>query len=316
MKIQSVLGPVDSEDLGQTLIHEHIMCVDWSMRMNFGLRYFDYEWMAETGAAMLKKAREEYGIRTVVDGTPVNLGRDVRLMAEISERSGVNIIASSGFYYQEEPCLASRSADDIYEWLDLECSEGIDGTGIWPGILKTAVGADGVTPMLEHVLTAAGRVSDSRRLPIFCHHDVSVRNGMEILDVFEKSRADLSRIIMGHSGDTDDCEYLISMLKRGCFLGMDRFAYCDVSLSLDKRVKVIAELFQKGYEKQLVLSHDYGIYMGFQGTMEDEKKKDHLNCEVDYTFIHRNVLPALRQYGLTEQDMRLLMVDNPRRLFT
>lgn len=315
MKVQSVLGPVDSGELGQTLAHEHITCMDWSMRMNFGLKYFDFEWVAQTAAAMLKKAREEWGIQTIVDGTPINLGRDVKLLAEVSRRSGVNIIASSGFYYQEDPCLSGRPAEEIDGWLDQECTEGIDGTDILPGILKSAVGTNGVTPMLKHVLTAVGRVAARRQLPIFCHHDVKARSGMDILDIFEKSQVDLSRVIVGHSGDTDDRDYLLSMAERGCFLGMDRFAYCDVTLSLAKRVQVMVDLFRKGYGKQLILSHDYGVYMGFQGTMDDEKQKDHQNNEVDYTLIHRKVLPALRSSGLTEQDIHLLMVENPRRLW-
>lgn len=232
MKVQSVLGPVDSEKLGQTLAHEHIVCLDWSMRMNFGLKYFDFDWVAKTGAAMLKKAREEWEVQTIVDGTPINLGRDVRLLAQISRESGVNIIASSGFYYQEEPCLSGRSAEEIDGWLDQECREGIDGTGILPGILKSAAGADGVTSMVKNILTAVGRVAARHQLPIFCHHDVKARSGMEILDIFEKSGVDLSRVILGHSGDTDDRDYLLSMVERGCCLGMDRFAYCDVSLSL------------------------------------------------------------------------------------
>lgn len=316
MKVQSVLGPIDSDKLGQILAHEHITCMDWSMRMSFGLKYFDFDWVAKTGAAMLKKAREEWGIQTLVDGTPINLGRDVKLLAEVSKGSGVNIIASSGFYYQDEPCLSARSAEELDEWLDQECTEGLEGTDILPGILKSAVGADGITPMLSNVLTAVGRVSARRQLPIFCHHDVRVKSGMDILDIFEKSQADISRVIVGHSGDTDDRDYLLSMLKRGCFLGMDRFAYCDVTLSMDERVRVIVDLFQKGYAKQLLLSHDYGVYMGFQGTMEDEKKKERANNGVDFTLIHRKVLPALQRYGLTEQDLQLLMVENPRRLLT
>lgn len=314
MKVQSVLGPIDSEKLGQTLAHEHITCMDWSMRMSFGLKYFDFDWVAKTGAAMLRKAREEWGIQTLVDGTPINLGRDVKLLAEVSRGSGMNIIASSGFYYQEEPCLSGRSAEEIDHWLDQECTEGMDGTDILPGILKSAVGAGGITPMLNNVLTAVGRVSARRQLPIFCHHDVRAKSGMDILDIFEKTQTDVRRVIIGHSGDTNDRDYLLSMLKRGCFLGMDRFAYCDVTLSMDERVQVIVDLFQKGYGKQLLLSHDYGVYMGFQGTMEDEKQKDHQNNEVDFTLIHRKVLPSLQRYGLTEQEIHLLTVENPKRL--
>lgn len=316
MKIHSVLGLIDSEELGHTLTHEHISCADWSMRINCGSRYFDYEWVAKTGAAMFQKAREQCHIQTIVDGTPINLGRDVRLMAEVSRRSGVNIIASSGFYYQEEPCLMYRPVEEIEEYLNYECSVGIDGTNILPGILKCAVGAAGITPMLKNILIAVGRTARRQQLPIFCHHDVQARSGMDILDTFEKAGADLSRIIVGHSGDTDDCDYLCAMLKRGCFLGMDRFAYCDISLRLEKRLQVIMELYQKGYGKQLILSHDYGVYMGFQGTMDDEKKKLHPDGAMDFTFIHQTVLPALRKLGLTEQDIHQLMAENPKRLLS
>jgi len=79
MMIQGVLGPIDTAELGQTLMHEHITCADWSMRMNFGARFFEFDQVAEIAAGQLGKAKA-LGVRTVVDGTPVNLGRDIRLI--------------------------------------------------------------------------------------------------------------------------------------------------------------------------------------------------------------------------------------------
>ena len=72
MMIQGVLGPIDTAELGQTLMHEHITCADWSMRMNFGARFFEFDQVAEIAAGQLGKAKA-LGVRTVVDGTPVNL---------------------------------------------------------------------------------------------------------------------------------------------------------------------------------------------------------------------------------------------------
>ena len=99
MKIQSVLGPVDTSELGQVLMHEHLTCADWSMRMNFGSRFYEADKVTEMACGMLDKAAQQ-GVATVVDGTPVNLGRDIHLMRDVARRTGLNIIASTGFYYQ------------------------------------------------------------------------------------------------------------------------------------------------------------------------------------------------------------------------
>ena len=145
MKIQGVLGGLDTQALGQTLMHEHVSCADWSMRMNFGARFFEYDKVLEMAVGQFNKAKA-LGVRTVVDGTPVNLGRDARLIRDVAERTGLNFIASSGFYYQEEPWLAFRDGEQIYDLLMGECADGIAGTGVKPGILKAGVGRAGLTP--------------------------------------------------------------------------------------------------------------------------------------------------------------------------
>ena len=156
MMIQGVLGPIDTAELGQTLMHEHITCADWSMRMNFGARFFEFDQVAEIAAGQLGKAKA-LGVRTVVDGTPVNLGRDIRLIREVARRTGLNFIASTGFYYQEEPWLYFRDEEEIYDLLMGDCADGISGTGSKPGILKAGVGRGGLTPLKQKVLHATGR---------------------------------------------------------------------------------------------------------------------------------------------------------------
>ena len=76
MAIQGIFGPIDPAELGQTLIHEHLTCADWSMRMNFGGKFFDFDQVAAMAEGQLNKAKA-LGVRTVVDGTPINLGRDI-----------------------------------------------------------------------------------------------------------------------------------------------------------------------------------------------------------------------------------------------
>lgn len=182
MMIQGVLGPIDTAELGQTLMHEHITCADWSMRMNFGTRFFEFDQVAEIAAGQLGKAKA-LGVCTVVDGTPVNLGRDIRLIREVARRTGLNFIASTGFYYQEEPWLYFRDEEEIYDLLMGDCADGISGTGSKPGILKAGVGRGGLTPLLQKVLHATGRVAKETGLPLFCHHDPSTAAGGAILDL-------------------------------------------------------------------------------------------------------------------------------------
>ena len=207
-------------------MHEHLTCADWSMRMNFGSRFYEGDTVAGIAAGQLNKAAA-LGVRTIVDGTPVNLGRDICLIREVARRTGLNFIASTGFYYQEEPWLAFRDEEQIYDLLMGDCTDGIQGTDSRPGILKAGVGHAGLTPLLEKVLHATSRVSAQTGLPIFCHHDPSIHSGGAILDLFEGCGVPANRVILGHSGDTTDLDYLTAMLERGCWLGMDRFGFCD-----------------------------------------------------------------------------------------
>ena len=314
MAIQGIFGPIGPAELGQTLIHEHITCADWSMRMNFGARFFDFEQVAAIAAGQLGKAKE-LGVHTVVDGTPVNLGRDIRLIREVAQRTGLNFITSTGFYYQEEPWLGFRDEEQIYDLLMGDCTDGISGTDSKPGILKAGVAHAGVTPLLHKVLHATGRVAKETGLPIFCHHDPSVRSGGDILDLFEACGVPAGRVILGHSGDTTDLDYLTAMLERGCWLGMDRFGFCDRDLGLEPRVDTIAALCRQGWGHRLLLSHDLAAYLAFWDSWETTKNSDWMHLEEDYTFIHRRVLPALKERGLDQTAVDRLLVDNPRAFF-
>ena len=314
MKIHGVLGPLDTAALGQTLMHEHITCADWSMRMNFGSCFFEFDQVAAMAAAQLKKAKA-LGVTTMVDGTPINLGRDIRLIREVAQRAEINIIASSGFYYQEEPWLAFREEEQLFDLLMEECTNGISGTDSRPGILKAGVGHAGVTPLLHKVLSATGRVAKETGLPLFCHHDPSIRSGGEILDLLASCGVPAHRVILGHSGDTTDLAYLEEMLQRGCYLGMDRFGFCDRDLGLEPRCDVIAALCASGWADKLLLSHDLATYLAFWASWETTKNSDWLNLEEDFTVIHRRVLPALEARGVSQEQLRQMLVNNPRSFF-
>ncbi|WP_235734705.1 phosphotriesterase family protein [Nocardioides alcanivorans] len=315
MKVHGVLGELDVAELGQTLVHEHIVTADWSLRMAFGERFYQHDLVADRAVEHFLKARD-HGVRTIVDGTPVNMGRDVRLVREVAERTGLNFIVSSGFYFQDEVYLTYRSPDEIHEWLSTECRDGIAGTDIRPGIMKVACADNAITPVQEKVLRAVGRVAAEQGLPIFAHHHTSAANGEGILDLLEEAGAAASQVVLGHSGDTNDLDYLERLLRRGCYLGMDRFGHCAVSNSLTDRVATIAELCARGHADRLLLSHDLATYWGVFGTWQDFVSHDPLADGVDFSFIHREVLPALDAAGVEPGRALALLEQNPAELFT
>lgn len=300
MQIQSVLGPVDSSDLGPTLIHEHVCSADWSMRMNFGDRFFDRETFLRMARRCFAPLMEK-GVSTIVDGTPYNLGRDLSLLRDVAQDTGLTIIASAGFYYQEEPWLQARTEEEIRRLIYDDAENA--------GIMKCAVEAAGVTPLMGKLLRCTGAVARDRNLPIFCHTASLQGMGLPAFGVLANYVC-ANRIVLGHTGDTNDRGYLLEAAKTGCYLGFDRLGYCDRDNSAENVVANILWLCAQGYENRILLSHDAAVYLAFWDSWEKSQ-----NQVTDFCFIHNTVLPMLKAGGLTAADVKILLEDNPRRLF-
>ena len=151
-------------------MYEHITFADWSMRQNFDSKFCQRDIIVEAAVKQFNKIKE-FGVKSVVDATVPNIGRDVRVIHEVAEKTGLNFIVSSGFYYHEEPSLVNRPEDQIYKLLIQECEKGVNGTNIYPGIMKVASDKSGITAYTEKLHRAIGRVAAELNLPIFCHHD-------------------------------------------------------------------------------------------------------------------------------------------------
>lgn len=163
------------------------MTADWSMRMAYGDHFYEHEVVADRVVQQFSRGRE-CGIRTVVDGTPLNMGRDVHLIREVAERTGLNFIVSSGFYYQEEAYLTYRSVEEVHELLTREFEEGIAGTDGGPGMMKAACSDAGITPSPGDGVSRDRQVAAEQQVPISAHHHVTAGNGDAILDVFGGER--------------------------------------------------------------------------------------------------------------------------------
>jgi len=308
--IQSVTGPIDTSDLGFTLMHEHIMIASWSMRKSFA-DWVDVDAVKDRAVAELQ-AVGALGVSTVVDLTPINIGRDIHVIREVAERAEIQIIAATGLYYTEEPWLEAWPPEKIVEWLIRDLTDGIQGTSSRAGIVKCATNHAGVTPVNKKLLQVAAQLHRATGVPISTHTAVENRSGLSQQDVFLEEGVDLSRVVIGHCGDTEDLAYLEEILKRGSTIGMDRFGI-DMILPTEQRVATIAALCERGHARQLVLSHDACCHIDFFPGGPELLAAAAPNW--NFRHVPQDVVPALRKAGVAEADLVAMTTDNPRRIF-
>jgi len=306
--VQGVLGPIDTADLGFTLMHEHVLVMNWSMRQALPGWLERDELIAHAiGEA---KAAKERGVATLVDLTPVNLGRDIEILREVAEKSGIQIIAATGFYWTEEPWYQGWDVDRLVEFLLPEITTNVQGTTSQVGIIKAATDEPGVTELNRKLLQVAARLHRATGVPISTHTHVHSGTGRRQQEVFAAEGVDLTRVVIGHCGDTEDIAHLEEILKDGSTIGMDRFGL-DFLLPMEQRVSTIVELCKRGWAEQIVLSHDAACHIDWF------PKEAIAEAAPRWTFRHipDDVLPALRAAGVTEEHIQTMIVGNPRRIF-
>jgi phosphotriesterase-related protein len=307
-KIPTVLGEIEDSVLGVTLFHEHVACVNPSFYNAFSEKWFQREKVIERAVKLFKQAKEECGVSTIIDGTPIDLGRDIEMIKEVSLRSGVNILVSSGIYYSEEAFLYGKKAENLAKFFIEERQTGIENTNVRPALLKCATGRLGVTEINEILLTAMAITQKETGLPLYCHNEHEVKTAYAQLSVFEKHGVDMSKVVIGHCSDCYDINYLTDLLKNGCYLGFDRI-YPSV---YEKQAETISELIAKGYEDKLLVSHDYAAFLDFGDTYFEIQELDNR----DFTTVHKKLFPALKGMGITNNQMQKLAVDNPRKVLS
>ncbi len=315
-KVNTVRGPVDAGQLGTTLMHEHVFVRSPEVATNWPTGW-DRDAQVASAVERLQELKAA-GIDTIVDLTVVGLGRDIETVQEVAAQVDLNIVVATGLYtYNELPHYFDyRSApfrpthvDMLDEFFLHDIEEGIAGTGVRPGILKCATDEPGLTPGVERILRAVARVHRRTGLPISTHTDTRTRRGLDQQRVFTEEGVDLARVVIGHSGDSTDLDYLGELLSAGSTLGMDRFgvdAYCPT----EQRVETVARLCEGGWTQAMVLSHDAGCHMDW---FDDDFLRQ---AQPNWNFLHisTEVLPLMRARGVSEEQIHTMLVDNPRRI--
>jgi len=307
--VNAVSGPLDTSELGFTLMHEHIMVQSPGVKDNF--QVYDRATETETAVRKVNDVRAR-GVKTLVDLTPGSW-RDIPFVKEVVARTGAQVIVATGLYWDVPHHFGAQSGrpvEYIAQHFVRDITEGIMDTGVKAGIIKCATDEPGVTPDVERVLKAAAQAQRATGVPISTHTHAASEMGLKQQDVFEAEGADLSRIVIGHSGDSEDVAYLQKICDRGSYIGMDRFGI-DIFLPTAQRVATIKKMCEMGYAAKMVLSHDAACYFDWA----DPNLLKSLLPNWHFNYIPDQVIPALREAGVSDADITAMTVDNPRRIF-
>jgi len=322
--VETVRGPVDVTDLGVTLMHEHVFVLSTEHVQNYG----DGAWWDEDArvadAVVKLNAAAAKGIRTIVDPTVWGLGRDVaRIRRVAAQVDGLHIVVATGLYAYEElphqyayrgPGLLLDMPEPMVTDFVRDITVGIATTGVKAAFLKCCVEAAGLTPGVERIARAVARTHVETGAPITVHTSGPAQSGRLAVDLFGKEGVDLTKVVIGHAGDSNDLDYLMALADTGATLGMDRFGL-DLFNPTADRVATIAALAAQGYADRMVLSHDANCFIDYFGAVHDAARAA-ATPNWHYEFIADDVLPALRAAGVTDAQLGQMLVDNPRRYFT
>jgi phosphotriesterase-related protein len=318
--VETVRGPVDTSALGQVLMHEHVFVLGTEIRQNFPdfPNHWDEEARVADAVTKLTECKKR-GIDTIVDPTVIGLGRYIPRIQRVNEQVDINIVPATGIYTYNEvpfqfhyvgPGLLMEAPEPMVELFVKDIREGIADTGIKAAFLKCAIEAQGLTPGVERVMRAVGQTQVETGVPITVHTNPHTQSGLVAQQVLASEGADLTKVVVGHSGDSTDLNYLCQLADAGSYLGMDRFGL-DILCPFEDRVNTVAELARRGYAEKMVLAHDAACFIDWF----TEEGKAEAVPNWNFTHISDDVLPALRDRGVTDDQITTMLVDNPRRYF-
>jgi phosphotriesterase-related protein len=320
-QVQTVTGPVDTAALGQVLMHEHVFVLTPDVQQNYPEEWGSEDARVSDAVAKLT-ALAATGVRTIVDPTVVGLGRYIPRIQRVAEQVDLNIVVATGCYtYKDVPfffhhrgpaldaALGTSVPDPMVDMFVGDLEQGIAGTGVRAAFLKCAIDAPGLTTGVERVMRAVARAHGRTGAPITVHTHPGTRQGLAVQRVFAEEGVDPRRVVLGHSGDTTDADHLSELADAGFLLGMDRFGI-NLDTTFEARADIVVEMCRRGYAESMVLSQDAACYIDWVDPAVMAMLTDWR-----YTHIHEDVLPYLREHGVTDEQIDAMLVANPRRYF-
>jgi phosphotriesterase-related protein len=298
-------------------MHEHVFILSPDITANYPEVWGDEAQREADAIARLNELKSR-GVDSIVDLTVIGMGRYIPRVARVAAATEINIVVATGVYtYNDVPMYfhftgpggALGDSEPMVDMFVRDIEHGIADTGVKAAILKCATDEPGVTPGVERVLRAVAKAHRLTGVPISTHTHAATRRGLEQQRIFAEEGVDLSRVVIGHSGDTTDLGYLEELIGNGSYIGMDRFGV-DVYLPFEDRVNTVAQMCERGHADKMVLSHDAACFMDW---VPEELLPALPNWH--YLHIHNDVIPALKDRGVTDEQLTTMLVDNPRKIF-
>lgn len=310
MLINTVTGKVDSTNLGLTLIHEHMRVRSESVVAQFPHLYDEEKEFAK--AVEQVKRVKELGVSTICDPSVMELGRDIRFIERVARETDMQIIAATGIYsyHYIPPHFQNRDIDYMAELFVRDIEVGVQNTDIKAGFLKCAADAQGITPDVEKVIRAAARAHLKTGVPIMTHSHPASGTGLMQLEILKEEGVNTNQVLIGHTGDTDNMEYILKVLESGAYIGMDRYGLTS-ECTTENRNTTVVELAKLGYSNRMFLSQDYCCTLdwfpeGVAGMMFPKWTM---------SFVLEEVIPELKNHGVTDEQIQDMMFTNARRWF-
>ncbi len=321
--VDALRGPLALDALGRTLMHEHVFVLTPDVMANYGDAWWNEAERVADAVAKLQ-ALKAAGIDTIVDPTVVGLGRYIPRIQLINEQADINIIVATGLYTFDEiphffhhrgPGTILGGPELLTELFVRDITDGIGDTGVRAAFLKGVIEERGLTPDQTRVHAAICDTHLQTGVPITVHTNSAVQTGLLAIEFYAERGVDLTKVVIGHAGDSNDLDYLKKLMDSGATIGCDRFGV-DVYNTTANRVDTVVALCAQGYADRIVLSHDAACYMDYFSGEQTQATLNAVLPNWNYQHIPKDVLPALLEKGVTEAQIATMLVDNPRKYFT
>ncbi len=313
-QVISVSGPIEPEQMGLVLIHEHVM-VDWIGADSTGYHRWDRNEVVDRASSYLEELKQ-YGVSTFLDCTPAYLGRDPYVLKDLADRTGIQILTNTGYYgaggnkFIPEK-LRNTSAEDMASHWIKEFEQGIDGSGIRPGFIKISVeNEENLSRIHKNLIRAAGLTHLKTGMAIVSHTGGD-SPAMAQIGVLKEMGVSPRAFVWTHAQNGTMAGYL-EAAEHGAWISLDNIDgeasnEPNGSGNIDWYLETLLELKDHGLLEHILISHDAGWF-----TVGEKKGGSYRG----YTDLFTKLIPQLEQKGFTQKEIDMLLKENPKRAYT
>lgn len=316
MKINSVLGPLDTKELGVVLMHEHYANTSRDMIASFGKDWIDTDIAFKRFDLEIQKTKKDHGLKTFVEGSPINLGRDVHFMIDAAKRNDINIITGTGMYYNEYPYFGRLNLDGLVDYYIKDITVGMEGTDARAAFTKFAT--DDIYEKSESNLImaqAAGIAAVETGVPVYTHdNNQKTGYGQYQLDILTKQGVAPNRICIGHAFTGNRIDYIMDLLKSGCYVGCDQVGYENMCTTENFANNVI-KVCEAGYADKILFSHDMDVTSDYIFSNKKSAAFDKVEAKGSYSIVFEKLADLVVAGGVSREKLNEMFTDNPVKYF-